>query len=68
MDTMKLANQIHLELLAFLQDRKGFDYWWHEMEDDVKAEIEEEMIDIINRHLSSVYTRPSGTRARDAGR
>lgn len=46
-----LANEIHLNLLDFLQGRKGFDHWWHNIDDETQAEIEEEMIDMIHSLL-----------------
>ncbi len=40
------------KIISFLQQRKGFDYWWRDIEKDVQDQILEEIAQIIDEHSS----------------
>ncbi len=37
--TKKLSEKIRDKVLEALGDRKGFDYWWDELDEDIQDEI-----------------------------
>lgn len=39
------------KIVNFLQQRKGFDYWWRDIKKDVQDEILEEIAKIIDKHI-----------------
>ena len=46
-DRLNLANNIHLAIMAFFQERAGFDHWWDSLDGNIKAAIEQNLIDKI---------------------
>ena len=46
-----LANKIELSVLAFFQDRRGFDEWWYSMDSTTQNAIELNLIDCIDQCL-----------------
>ena len=47
----KLANEIELSVLSYLQDLGGFDHWWETIDHKLQGTIEQDLIDCIARHL-----------------
>ena len=47
-----VANNIHLKILADLQDRRGLRQEWDMIDKDIQAEIEKEWKDIIEESLT----------------
>jgi hypothetical protein len=41
-----------LEIIDSLGDRKGFDDWWYNLDDDIEKEIVTELESIIERRLN----------------
>jgi hypothetical protein len=41
-----------LEIIDSLGDRKGFDDWWYNLDDDIEEEIITELESIIERRLN----------------
>lgn len=39
------------EILDSLCNRKGFDDWWYDLDEDIEQEIESELEEIIKRRL-----------------
>lgn len=39
------------EIIDALCDRKGFDDWWYNLDDDIEKEIEEEIEKIIEKRI-----------------
>lgn len=40
-------------ILAELRGRKGFDWWWHDIDPETKREIEDALVDIVRGHDDS---------------
>ena len=49
---MKLSDKIYDAILGNLNDRKGFNYWYHGINEDVKAEMKAEVSEVIASILS----------------
>ena len=49
---MKLSDKIYDAILDNLNDRKGFDYWHQDIDENVKAEMKAEVSEVIDRILS----------------
>lgn len=47
-----------LELLDSLYNRNGFDDWWHNLDNDIKAEIEAELFSIMDRRFNKHKFEP----------
>lgn len=43
------------KIISTLQGRKGFDWWWHDIDDENKEEIIQEMAEIIDEHIEFNY-------------
>lgn len=46
-----LANKIELAVLAFFQDRGGFNEWWHSLDATTQSALEQNLIDLIYDYL-----------------
>lgn len=46
-----LAQKIVKAILDELNDRKGFDWWWDELDADIRNEIRDELTEIVEAHL-----------------
>lgn len=48
-------------VIGELEDRKGFDHWWHEMDDEIKDEIVEALEDKVRKiiEIDNLKRRPS---------
>ena len=46
-----MATDIVEAILNELRGRKGFDWWWDDLEEDIKQEIRESLIHITNLKL-----------------
>lgn len=47
----EVEKDIVLDILAILLDRKGFDWWWEDLEDELQQEIEQECILAVKERL-----------------
>lgn len=52
-DTDKLARRIVTDVLNNLGGRKGFDWWWGDIDVDTKKEIRAELIEAVKGHLDA---------------
>ena len=49
---MKLSDKIYDAILDNLNDRKGFDYWYHDIDEDVKDEMKTDISEVIDAIIS----------------
>lgn len=49
---MKISDKIYDAIIDNLNDRKGFDYWYHDIDEDVKAEMKADISEVIEGILS----------------
>ena len=47
----KVADKIVLHVLDELGGRKGFDYWYGNIDDDIQDEIKDALREIVSHHL-----------------
>ena len=52
MKTLDLANEIELVVLAFFQERIGFQNWWDSLAPHIQENIEDLLIEEIFQHLN----------------
>lgn len=45
---------ISIKIINSLKDRKGFDDWWHRIDEESKIEILDEIDVIINKELKKI--------------
>jgi hypothetical protein len=46
------VEDLYSKIFSELYDRKGFDDWWEQIEEDTQWEISEAIQDIIKEHLA----------------
>lgn len=49
--TRALAEHIVTDVMNSLGDRKGFDWWWGDIDVEIKKEIRLELTEIVRGHL-----------------
>lgn len=52
-EILELAQEIVHIVLKDLEDRKGFEEWWDDIDDDVALEIAEELVAKVASHLEA---------------
>ena len=60
--TLDLANEIHLIVLAFFQERIGFQNWWNSLAPHIQDDIEDLLIEEISQHLTLI--RPPAVKSK----
>lgn len=50
---MSKASDIAAAVLRDLSDRKGFDWWWDDLDDEIQADIEEDLTKTVQKVLDS---------------
>ena len=52
-ETKEEVGAIADAILANLLDRKGFDWWWHDLDADIQQDIRDEIIRTIQNGLGN---------------
>jgi len=52
-EILELAQEIVDIVLKDLADRKGFEEWWDDIDDDISLEIAEELVAKVASHLEA---------------
>ena len=50
-DSILKANRVVQAVLKALNNRRGFDDWWGNLDDDIRREIERKLIAAIEPHV-----------------
>lgn len=46
-----MSTEIVMAILEELRSRKGFDWWWNDLDEGIQREIREELMVIVDRKL-----------------
>jgi hypothetical protein len=57
MNTAELSRRIVCLVINNLNSRKGFDWWWHDVDDETKLELMESLIEQVELELQEHETR-----------